>query len=413
MYKKTFIALLDQALLSATNMIVAIMFIKFSSKIEYGEYSLACAITMFASGLHNTLIHLPLTITGNKIDAKDRAVFSASLCILLYAIMIPLMGIAAGYIAFVPEALLLQPKMCWVLIFSITGILTRELTRSLFFADLKVSNIFAVDILYAFLFVCLIGVSYFFHRLTASNIIAGMGVCSFAAAMFFVKSAVNNIQLHLRWSDFYKNILFSWKDSKWMVAGMSLSWLVNHGYLFLLAYLVSKESVAELNGTRVLLAPLMIIMVAWGKVFLPKGASMVHGKQHSHITGILVKSTLGLFAVAFCYIIALYVASDFLAESLYSGKYEHVGMYIILWGGFTLMTIISGNLKNLISIFSRFKELFFFSFINSTLFLIYSCFFISQFQTVGAVCSLIIAQIILSLQYGYYYYTKRNTMLTG
>ncbi len=408
MYKKTFIALLDQAMLSAINMAIAFVFIKFSSKLEYGEYSLAFAVIMFACGLHNSLIHTPLTVTGNKLDEKKRAVFSASLCLFLYATLIPITGIAALYLFVAQDSLLLQPRTCWVLLFSIGGVLSRELARSLFFADLKVAYVFIVDFFYAVLFICSLGLLYSFYRLTGSNVIACMGICSFTAALSCMKPALANIKLPQRWCDFYENALFSWKDSKWMVAGMILGWIINSGYLFLVAYLVSKEAVAELNGTRVLIAPLVIVLGAWGKVFIPKGSAMVFNKQHRQITGILVKSTVGLLVIAFVYISGFYMASDILSSSLYDSKYGHVGRYILLWGGFVITTIICSNLQNLISIFSRFKELFFFGLINSSLFLIYSYFLISRFAAVGAVWSLIIAKIILSLQYGGYYYAKRH-----
>lgn len=413
MYKKTFIVLVDQVMLSAINMIVAIMLIKFSSKAEYGEYSLAIAIVMFAYGLQYTLIHLPLTVTGNKIDAKDRTLFFTSLCILLYVILIPFTGVVAIVLYFFPGSLLLQTETCWALLFSLTGISTRELIRSLFFADLKVIRVLVVDTLYTVLFIILIGVLYFSQRLTASYILATMGVCSFIAAMIFVKSSVRGIWLRISLRTVFENIIYSWKDSKWMVVGMILSWIVNNGYLFLLAYLVSKDSVAELNGTRVLIAPLFIIMGAWGKIFLPKGALMTKEKQHLNILNIMVKSTIGLLAVAVCYIASIYLVSDYLAVSLYNNKYDNVGMYISLWGGVILANIISTNLQNLISIFSRFKELFFLGFVNSSLFLGYSYYLISRFEAVGAVSSLIIAKIILSLQYGHYYYTKRDTIVIG
>ena len=408
MYKKTFIALLDQAMLSAINMVIALVFIKFSSKLEYGEYSLAFAVIMFACGLHNTLIHLPLTVTGNKLDEEKRAVFSASLCLFLYAMLIPAIGIVALYLFVFRDSLMLQPRTCWALLFSIGGILSRELARSLFFADLKVAYVFVVDFFYAVLFVCSLGILYSSYQLTGSNVIACMGGCSLIAALSCMKPVLANIKLPERWRDFYENVLFSWKDSKWMVAGMILAWIINNGYLFLLAYLVSKEAVAELNGTRVLIAPLVIVVGAWGKIFIPKGSSMVFNKQHRRITGILVKSTVGLLVIASVYISGFYLASDFLASSLYNSKYDHIGRYILLWGGFVSITIICSNLQNLISIFSRFKELFFFGLINSSLFLIYSYFLISRFAAIGAVCSLIIAKIILSLQYGGYYYTKRH-----
>lgn len=408
MYKKTFLALFDQAILSAINMLVAIMFIKFSTKIEYGEYSLAIAIIMFAGGLHNTLIHLPLTITGNKIDHDKQPIFSTSLCVFLYGILILLTVLSSSYVYIAQDHLLIQVSTCWSLIFAVSGILTRELARSLFFANLNIVNVFILDLIYGFLFVCLLVLLYRYQSLTASYIIMGMGLCSAIATIFFIKSMTKNLQLRITWKEIYNNIRFSWKDSKWMVSGMSMAWLVNNGYLFILAYLVSTESVAELNGTRILLVPLTIIMTAWGKIFMPKGASMVKNNEHKNIMTIMVKSTLGLLVVALCYIGVLFAMSPLLETALYNDKYDHVSKYILLWGVLVLITIVSSNLQNIISIFSYFKKLFFLSLMNSSLFLVYSYYLIGLYGAVWAVYSLIIAKIILSLQYGNFYYCRNR-----
>jgi O-antigen/teichoic acid export membrane protein len=413
MYKKTMLALIDQSMLSGINMIVAILFIKFSSKAEFGEYSLAIAIIMFASGVHNTLVHLPMTISGNKIDQSDRASFSTSLCVFLYIILILFTLLAMGIVSFIYENLVLQHETFFVLIFSISGILSRELIRSLFFADLKVAYVFIVDVIYVLIFSILIFIFHSNNSLTASSVITGMGVSSLLAAIVFIKPAIKHINLNTNWKEICENISFSWKDSKWMVSGMMLSWVVNNGYLFLLAYLISKEAVAELNGARILLVPLIIVVGAWGKVFLPKGASMVHEQQHDRIVKIILKSTAGLVVIAVFYIFVLYQIGDILEEFLYNNKYDNIKTFILLWGAFVLITVISTNLQNLISVFSQFKKLFTLSFINSSMFLFYCSYLIVTFGSMGAVYSLIIAKVILSFQYGHFYYTKRNAFFKG
>ena len=410
MHKKTVIILLDQAMLSALNMIVAILFIKFSSKFEYGEYSLAFAAMMFAVGFYNTLIHLPLTITGNKIDFGNRPGFVASLCIMLYAILAILTFISVIFLLTVPEIAVFQLRTCWGLIFCVLGVLTRELIRSLFFAELRALNVLNVDILYSFLFIISVSFFYLNSSLSASNVLICMGGSSIISSVFCGKQIVKNIALRLPLRDIYKNVAYSWRDSKWMVAGMIMTWIINNGYLFILAYIVSKEMVAELNGTRVLIAPFVVFVGAWGKIFQPKGASLIFEDNYHHIGSIFWKSTLALLTMAIIYVSVLYNLREYLDEYLYNNQYENVWKYVLLWGGYLFFTILSSNLQNIISIFSRFKELFFMDLVNGAIFLIYACILIGYFSAYGALYSLIIAKIVLVIQFLYFYYTKRTSV---
>ena len=405
--------MLDQAMLSATNMAVALLFIKFSSKFEYGEYSLALAVIMFASGLHNSLINTPIMITAKKIEVSARPTFLASLCLFLYLIIFLFFIIIAFCLLAFPDSLPFRSRTSWALLFATAGILSRELIRSLFFFNLEVLNVFIVDSVYSSLFLVSLVILYVILGLTSNNVIICMGICSVIAALIYFRRALTIIRLPESLERFYESILLSLKDTRWTVAGMVLGWIVNNGYLFVLDYLVSKEAVAELNGTRVLIVPLIIIMGAWSKIFMPKGSSMVYKKQYNSIINVFLKSTTILVILSLVYISVFYFSSNLLSIYLYENRYHRISSYILLWGFFVIVTIICTNLQNLISIFSRFKQLFLFSLINSSLFVIYSFILINKYAGFGAISSLIVAKIVLALQYCTYYLTKRHEMFVS
>ena len=56
------IASVDQAMISALNLLISIILIKTASKVEYGYYSIAFSISLFLISIQNAIVNAPLAV---------------------------------------------------------------------------------------------------------------------------------------------------------------------------------------------------------------------------------------------------------------------------------------------------------------------------------------------------------------
>jgi O-antigen/teichoic acid export membrane protein len=394
------------------NFVIGIVLIRWASKTVYGEYSLAFAIILFITSIYNVLINLPINITGVKIAKVNRYTFIGSHCIVLYITVIPIALLALVLLYIIPESILpIERITASVLFISAIGILSRELVRTLNFVDLRTNYVLYTDLLYVTLLSASIAYLFFQSAFNASTIIGAMGVSSAIAAVVFLKSVRDSFKVKLStvWGDMKK----SWQDSRWLLGGGLQAWIVNQGFLFILVYVLSREDVAQVNATRVVLAPLSMMFVAWGKVFTPKGSRLVAQNQIEQARRAIIKSTVEFSFVVIIYVLILLGSSNFLTTFLYKGKYFDITAYILLWGGFNFANNIRLNIMHLLGVLSKFKLLFVLGLVNASISLVLCYVLIKILGAFGAIIALIFSEALLALMFWIAFYNQRLAINNG
>lgn len=396
LFKGSVLGISDQALLSLTNFAIGFILIRFGSKVEFGEYSLAFAIILFFTSIYNALVNLPITITAVKLEDKRRRCFVGSQCIGLYLVLIPSVLFLFGLLQVAPKSMLpVNNSTASVVVLAIVGILSRELVRTLNFAKSKIAQVLYIDLVYVIILMSSIGFFFYVQRLTTVSVVASIGWSSLIAGVVFFWSVKDS--LHIKWVEIRKDLIKSWQDSRWILGGVLQSWVVNHGFLFVLAYLLTQEEVAQVNATRLPLAPLGMMFLAWGKVFTPQGARFVAQNQLDYARRLVLKYTAAFTGLVIVYVVLLTQMTNLINEFMFKDKYNDVLFYLVLWGCVYLAINIRTNAMHLLGVLSKFKDLYFLGLVNAFLNIIISFFMIRKFGAPGALITLIFSEFLLAL----------------
>src|SRR5207247_8618782 len=73
------VALIDQAILSATNLVIAFILIKTVPKEEYGHYSIVFAVSLFLISIQNAIVTTPLAVLLAANDTHRKKLYAAAL----------------------------------------------------------------------------------------------------------------------------------------------------------------------------------------------------------------------------------------------------------------------------------------------------------------------------------------------
>jgi len=351
-----FIAVADQALQSLTNLLSSLFILHFSSKEEYGIFSIGFASTLLIIGAIHATILLQMTVIAPEKKVNERDQYFGSMLIAMYAIL--------ALLAFFSLVFFLTGehwidkdyrKLVLIIAFSSPGILTLEFTRQYHYFFGLTNRVLLID--FAF-FICYFAALSLYVFLDFKDIhlltIAINGFIAFIfgiAGMMYssgisIKSAMDNV-----WNSF----TYAWEQGSWALAGVFVSQLQGQGYIFLLAILKGPSTVAEMNAARLFISPLLVMSTGFSKVFLPKMALLkANGKENEAIRLALkvLFLTIGIIAI---YMLAISIGWRWIDELVSSKGYQNLWIPVSLWGIVYLFHSISIAPTELLHIHREFR----------------------------------------------------------
>ncbi len=353
------LSLVDQAVLSLANFLVGIFLIQNTSKDAYGSYVVAFAVILLLIGVQNAIVTTQMTVLAPGKTDGERDHFCAALATGQYLVFGPLAALllvvaAAGTLT---GWLLADQSALIVAVAGTTmGVLFREFLRGLFFLRLELRAVLALDLLYVLaLFVGLYCAREFaggaLHLLALWML--GVGSLVSAAAMLSVA--------RLPWRQSVagraKALREAWVSGRWALGGVSVTWIQDQSYVYLLSLLAGAASAAEANAARLLLMPVMLLNAGMGRVTMPRWALLrQEGKRReiertaNRILGILV-------LVVAVYGGVLVLLQDYAIGWLLSDDYRSVGGFIVLWGAVVALQVVRSNFSVMLQVYQRFREI--------------------------------------------------------
>jgi len=225
-------ALTDQAVVSATNFLTAVMLVRFMGLREFGVFTLAWMSVLFVNSLQNALIVAPMMSIGSKQEEKDRPSYFG-------AVVFQELALVSGCFVFVFAALKVSnnffphnglQQLALPLAVSAFAYQSQDFVRRYFFATRQSRRALADD---ALSYLTQLPILFFLHRAghlnsaTALWVMAGTSILGLVAGWFWVEP----IEFHLEW---IKAIARRhWRISRWLGASSLLQWV--SGNLFLIA----------------------------------------------------------------------------------------------------------------------------------------------------------------------------------
>lgn len=330
-------SLMDQALLSLANLLLALAFIRFADKAQYFTYSQLIGLQSLNLALQAAFIGSPaLTILPRlEGEALSRRIAAfqgmqtlmgaamAVFCLVLILCLPDLFSIQHGA-AGVAGAFALMAFASW----------SREYLRGVQFIRMLPHHCFQQDVLYVVLVFAATLWMVYAQQLQAGPVFFAMGICGLIAAWSWVMidkalPTFERESLVALWQDI-------WPLAKWALPATLVAWTFSDGFLYVGGKVVGVNGMADLVAARLFVAPLNMAFVAWGNVFRPKVSRALGAHQQRQAFMWMNASLVGVLGLVLIYAVALWLVYPFLEASVLGDKYAGLLPLIALWLAFSV-----------------------------------------------------------------------------
>lgn len=336
------IAILDQAIFSASTFVVDILLARWLTLADFGGFSVAFSIYLIFLGLYNALLLEPMSIFGpanypNRIH--DYFILQLRLHILITVPLGILTGIS-GWLLFVTEVgdIWLTKSLIGVGI-AIPFLLLIWMVRRMSYILKQPSRALLASAIYACLLIT--GVVVFKHwgLISAQLTLELMGLAGLGAGLIILWQ--ENIKIYKKLDLSVKDVYsHQWDFSKWLVGAYILSAFASQTLTFLSAGLINLEAAGVLNALQNFAQPMTQVVSAISTLGLPILAADFGKGNFIQLRqkGLLLISPLTGLVILYEILISLFKRP--LEQFVYGGKYAADAWLIIPLGMVPVFTAL-------------------------------------------------------------------------
>ena len=340
--RKVFLSVTGQALLSALNLGIGLIFVRLASKPEYALYAQVSAIVLLLSGAVGATIGSPLMSLYPQTaeQARPALVTTAFRLVLLLSGIASLLACAAVY--FIPSLLTTSnPSIPLVVMLAIAIVVAglRDFWRNVLFLKLRVADCLRLDATYACACLCAIAVMVLVQSPTAIGILAITSIFGLLGLIPWLPA--KNLLAPLG----QKNLAQTWARigplARWSLPALLVTF-VSSGFPLLTTHVVGTDATAEIIAARLFIAPLGPLFISWSNVFRPKIGLLLAENSIARVRQLVVLSIFLMAAGILAYLGLVLVSYATLEEYVLGPSYRHLQFDIAWWGVGALIAGLTG-----------------------------------------------------------------------
>lgn len=393
------ISLVDQAMLSLANLLVGVFLIQNTGKEDYGIYVIAYAVILYVVGVQNAIVTTQMTVMAPRKPHELQPGFCGSLAVGQYLIFMPLamlavgIGVVASNVGWLPED---DARMVIVIATATLGVLLREFARGLFFLKLRPGVVLALDLvnivlLFGGLFIAQRAAPELLHVLA----IAAFGVSSLVSGALAL--GVARLPLRQVLAEQLAALRDAWVNGRWALGGVSVTWIQDQSYVYLLSLLAGAASTAEANAARLLLVPVMLLNTGVTRITMPHWAILRHNGKRAEIeqtAGWIWRVLVLLIGV---YVGALLLGQDVVIPFLFSAEYESIGSLILLWGVILGLQIVRSSFSIMLQVYQQFRQITVANVFSAVIVVALGLVLIPALGVEGSLIAMLLGEIVLTV----------------
>ena len=389
---RTFIASIDQALTSATNLGVTILLLKFVPKIEFGYFSIVLTVVTYITWIQNAIITTPLNVLLASKSSEEEQKFSSSLFkgqIVFITVFSVLTVTVSLLIYFVFDNSLI-PVIIAASSFALIGILSRSYFRQLAYAQELPQKALKQDFLFAIFYFVFIGIAILISEFNIIVVIVGMGLSNIIVFTFYNIKESSKVNFE----DVKQAYTETWKLGRWSLLGITVTHFQTYSYQYLIAIMLGSLAVADNSASRLLLSPLLFMQAGWGSIIRPRGAKLrEQNKLDKFFKELILASTIITILIS-TYVLLVYSSGNLLQKILFTNKYRNSMEYVFYWGGVFIFQYIRANASFGLQVIKKFKNIALINTVTMVITIITSYLLILQYQIKGALIASMIGEAI-------------------
>lgn len=350
MLRATFLALLDQGILSALSLVLAALLVRVAGREAFGLYSQLLSLQSLFSAVHAGMFVSAYLSIGARMGPGERAAYRAHMT-RLELLLSPAMALAsmallaAGFrLAGVPSS----PGLVIAFGFALLGLWWREFLRQAQFAQMRHDRALLVDGGYVLLLCALLAAVTFAGRLDNTTVFGAMAVAAIAATLpamlATLRTAATRTGPGSGW------LRQSWGVGRWDAVGSLATWAYSQSYVYIAALHGGLAEAGEVSAARLLAAPLPLFWASYSNVLRPRASQLLaEGSTHG-LARLARRSLLLVLAVSLAWGLLLVALDPWTNRLAFGGQMQDLLPLSLWWvaysGACGITTIASGMLRS-------------------------------------------------------------------
>ncbi len=377
MWQKYSLSLTNQGLVSLFHFSINLALVRLWEPVNYGVFALAMVVVWTLRSVQGASLNTPLSVHAPRLNRHAPRVLMEVALSSINATFILLVFIAVAGGAMLTRSDLISPLTALAIAAYAASALMINYVRAYLFSYLKAVLVTVVDLT----FVAISGLAvflviYFPDQATLLSVFGLLAAGSFAGAMVGLVLSGTRLRITTK-PKRLAHYLGPWRDARWALTGVGIFSVQTKAHALIVATTLGPEAFAILAAGNILFGPIRMLIVAWGKITRPYLARAIGRDQISKVSNANRLSFIALGIGFLLFFSALYLFWPFIEETVYRGKYENVGMIVILWGSVSLLNASRNLLAIPLQSMLAFRQL-------------------AILQTAGAVTSLVSVAILVT-----------------
>jgi O-antigen/teichoic acid export membrane protein len=330
-----------QAMLSATNFVVALLLIRYTPTQEYGYYVLVLNSVSLLVGVQNAFIGPQMTLRLVRGTTAQRADLIGGLYRGQLRFWPAFAGIAAVSVLLICLIGRLPPQRFWLLCagtFAILGALYREFFRMVLLAYRLPIDVLKADVVYTLLLIGGAVLASFSGDRASITIAAMLGLAALCGGALSSRS----LWRHEPWNKTGGHGIFREiaPHGIWTTSGSVIHWVLSQGFNFLVAAVLNAAAVGAIAATRLLVMPLNMLSTGIGTLMLPTTTAWLdaHGPVTVLRRLLLIVGCLG--GLALCYFGVCWLARDWIFAHIIKKQIPDRDTLMRLWFAIAMLMLM-------------------------------------------------------------------------
>ena len=339
-------SVMDQVVLSGTNLLFGFVLIRFAGDDDYALYVLVQSTMLLLVGMQASFLLQPLAVLTPRLPLEERfktitAVKETQRRLLrwiaLAALAIPLIGYVTG---------LWSALMGMVLatgVLAVWAALRREYLRTVLLMYSRPIDLLGADSIYAG--IALLGLA--IAVLNGKHAVVGTTLALSVAGWFGASAAHRSLAKEPGWQQ--GGTVNNWPEMRrmgvWALTGATIYWFLGQSYSYILATRLNLQAVADVNATRLLLMPAIVVTVGVVSLLGPTAATWYSQIGSRALVRRLLNVLLAVALLEILYFVFIWVGREWIIANVLHKQIHDRDLLLLLWGGVATIALVRDVLQ--------------------------------------------------------------------
>jgi O-antigen/teichoic acid export membrane protein len=286
---QSFLSIFDQAIVSGTSFLSAVLIGRATSPTELGRYYLVLSVVLVINGAQEQIVAAPYLVYSKQRRGRELTEYTGSMW--LQQLAIALLTIAGLFAVIIMVSLTGPSELfpgLWALLFATPLLLLRQAARRYTFAQLQLISAIGLDGAVAVLQLGGLMLLIYFERLTLVAIFAVMsGACALAFAGWYL---LNPPRVRIVRGRFLPDLCRNWSFGKWALQGYVVGQTTPQVMLWILGLTGGAAATGVLGACATVVGIMNVLLFGFDNVLTPQVAHVYAAGKRDEVRRILARA---------------------------------------------------------------------------------------------------------------------------